>query len=69
MDGDYCCNLKGQKILCFSKQFKNKIRSINEAGYVPCGAKVKFIVYWQREDSDYKIRIVLPEIYFKSFKF
>jgi len=64
VDGDYCCNLKGQKILCFSKQFKNKIRSINEAGYVPCGAKIKFIVYWQREDSDYKIRIVLPEIRF-----
>lgn len=34
-------------------------------GYTPSDAKVKFIVYWQREDSDYKIRIVLPEIHFK----
>ena len=65
VDEEYCCNLKGQKILKFSKQFKNKIQSINKMGYTPSDAKVKFIVYWQREDSDYKIRIVLPEIHFK----
>lgn len=64
ISGNYCCNLKGQKVLKFSKQFQKKIQSIKEKGYIANAAKIKFIVYWQKENSDYLVRIILPEIYF-----
>lgn len=31
--------------------------------YQPHSAKIKFMVYWQKEDSDEEIIIALPEIF------
>ena len=64
VDGDCCRNLKGQMVLKFSKQFMKKIEDMKQKKYVPKTAKINFIVYWQRENSEYQIRIVLPEVYF-----
>ncbi len=36
-----------------------------EKGYMPKTAKIRFIVYWQKEGSEYEVRIVLPELYFE----
>ena len=38
---------------------------MKQKNYKPKTAKVKFIVYWQKENTDQEIRIILPEIYFE----
>lgn len=65
VNGDCCCNSKGQSVLKFSKQLISKIEAIKQKNYVPKAAKIRFIVYWQKEDSEYEIRIILPELYFE----
>ncbi|TYQ17768.1 UNVERIFIED_CONTAM: ATP-dependent DNA helicase RecQ [Acetivibrio alkalicellulosi] len=64
--GEYCCNIEGKQVLRFSKQFISQIQHMGEKGYYPKVAKIKFIVYWQKEDEDYQIRIILPEVYFEK---
>lgn len=63
--GDYCINAKGQKILKFSNRFKSKIEEMKQKNYIPKRARIKFIVYWNEEGSEFQIRIVLPELYFE----
>ncbi|HOM02335.1 MAG TPA: RecQ family ATP-dependent DNA helicase [Acetivibrio sp.] len=65
VDGNCCKNLKGQEVVLFSKQFRGKIEEMRQKNYIPKRAKVRFIVYWQKEGSEYGIRIVLPEVYFE----
>lgn len=65
VSGERCLNSKGQEVVRFSKQFINQIESMKQKNYVPKKAKIRFIVYWQKEDSEYEIRIVLPEVYFE----
>lgn len=69
IDGDYCCNVKGQQILKFSKQFVKKIEILKQKSYIPITAKIRFIVYWRKENSEQEIRIVLPELYFLEGKY
>jgi ATP-dependent DNA helicase RecQ len=66
VDGDCCRNSKGQQVLRFSRQFINRIEHMKQNNYMPKTAAVKFIVYWQKEDSEYEIRVILPEVYFES---
>ena len=65
VDGDCCRNSKGQSVLRFSKQLIKQIEDMKPKNYVPKTAKIRFIVYWQKENSEYEIRIVLPELYFE----
>lgn len=58
-----CCrNSRGQVVVRFSKQFIDKIEHLDQRGYKPRAASVKYIVYWQKEGSDREVRIVLPEL-------
>lgn len=65
---DCCLNSKGQVVLKFSKNFMSKIEAIKQKNYVPKKAKIRFIVYWQKEDSEYEIRVILPELYFEKLE-
>jgi ATP-dependent DNA helicase RecQ len=58
-------NSKGQPVLKFSKKLIKQIDAMKQKNYVPKLAKIRFIVYWQKENSEYEIRIVLPELYFE----
>ena len=66
VDGDCCRNSKGQPVVKFSKQFINRIESMKQKKYVPRAAKIRFIVYWQKENAENEIRIILPELYFEK---
>jgi len=46
----------------------SKIENIKQKNYVLKKAKIRFIVYWQKEDSEYEIRIILPEVYFEKLE-
>jgi len=65
---DRCLNSRGQTVLRFSKHFMGKIDDMMQKNYVPKKAKIRFIVYWRREDSEYEIRIILPELYFEKLE-
>lgn len=65
VEGEYCLNSRGQRVLRFSKQFAGQIDAMKLKNYTPKTAKIRFIVYWQKEDSEFEIRVLLPEIYFE----
>ncbi len=67
-DGETCFNAKGVAVLKISKLLKEIIEPIRRKNYRPHSAKVKFMVYWQKEDADEEIIIILPEIYFEKAK-
>jgi ATP-dependent DNA helicase RecQ len=64
-DEECCRNLRGQPVVRFSKQLISKINVMKQKNYMPQTARVRFIVYWKKENSEREIKIVLPELYFK----
>jgi len=65
INNDECTNTKGQSVLKFSKQFLNTIETQKKKGYHLKHAKVNFIVYWKKEDTEREVKIILPELYFE----
>jgi len=65
-DENGCNNSKGQAVVRFSKQLLIQIESMRQKNYVPKTAKIRFIVYWQKENSEREVRIVLPELSFEK---
>lgn len=62
---DSCIDKKGNSILKFSRQFMEQIISREVINYKLKTAKVNFIVYWKKEDSEQEVKVVLPELYFE----
>jgi ATP-dependent DNA helicase RecQ len=65
VDGGCCLNSRGQIVLKFSKQLLKQIEALKQKNYEPKTAIIRFIVYWQKENSDHEVRIILPELYFE----
>jgi ATP-dependent DNA helicase RecQ len=65
VDGTCCRNSKRQVVLRFSKQLINQIEAMKQKQYLPKTAKIRFIVYWRKENLEQEIRIILPELYFE----
>ncbi|MEO6683186.1 MAG: ATP-dependent helicase [Ginsengibacter sp.] len=61
-----CTNMNGQSVLKFSRHFLSIIETQKTKGYHLREAKVNFIVYWKKEDSDQEIKIILPELIFEK---
>ncbi len=62
---DECLDTNGKSVLKFSKQFVGQIESMKEKNYELKSAKVNFIVYWKKEDSEEETQIILPELCFE----
>jgi len=62
---DECLDAKGKSILKFSKQFIGQIDSMKAKNYELKTAKVNFIVYWKKEETEQEVKIVLPELHFE----
>lgn len=65
INGEECTTTKGQSVLKFSKQFINTIEAQKQKGYQLKHAKVNFIVYWKKENTEQEVKVVLPELYFE----
>jgi ATP-dependent DNA helicase RecQ len=63
--GDECTTIKGKSILKFSRKFLNIIEAQKKKGYHLKQAKVNFIVYWKKEDTEQESKIILPTLYFE----
>lgn len=65
LSGDGCLNAKGKSVLKFSKQFLIQLEERRKKGYKLKSAKVNFIVYWKKPDSEQEVKIILPEVCFE----
>lgn len=65
INGNECLDDNGNSVLKFSKQFNEKIESMKAKNYKLKRAKVNFIVYWKKEDTEQEVKIILPELYFE----
>ncbi|WP_205943756.1 hypothetical protein [Pedobacter aquae] len=64
MKDDECLDEKEKSVLKFSRQFVVQIENMKEKNYVLKSAKVNFIVYWKKEESEQETKIILPELVF-----
>ena len=63
VDQEGCLDQNDNRVLKFSKKFK-KIISQQMKGYHLMNARVNHILYWQQEDEDKEILVLLPEVEF-----
>lgn len=63
---DNCLCLNGQAILKFSKRGLEKIKLFREKNYVLASAKVRFVVFWKKENTENETLIILPELLFEK---
>jgi len=61
-----CANSNGDLVLKFSKKFLETMKRIERNGYELESAKVNFVVYWQNEEAEKEVKIILPELYFEK---
>ncbi|MDT8394191.1 MAG: RecQ family ATP-dependent DNA helicase [Bacteroidales bacterium] len=60
-----CLNSKQQSVLKFSMHFVQQIELMKERNYELKSARVNFIVYWWKEETEQEIKIILPELSFE----
>ncbi|MCJ0742201.1 RecQ family ATP-dependent DNA helicase [Pedobacter montanisoli] len=65
LNGDECLDKNRKSILKFSKQFVEQIEKMKAKNYKLKSAKVNFIVYWKKEETEVEIKIILPELLFQ----
>ncbi|MFD0836692.1 RecQ family ATP-dependent DNA helicase [Mariniflexile aquimaris] len=63
---DGCSDDKGNIIVKFSNSFKEKIMAFNSKGYCLKSAEINYLVYWQKEDTNVDVKIILPELQFQK---
>ena len=44
----------------------NQIDELSKKGYFMVESKVRFVIFWQKEDSDREIKIIRPELSFEK---
>ncbi|WP_194767762.1 RecQ family ATP-dependent DNA helicase [Tamlana sp. I1] len=66
VSNDGCSDKKGNCVIKFSNNFKVKILEFEKSGYQLSESKINYILYWQKEELEHEILIVLPEIKFKK---
>lgn len=54
----------GQKVVCFSKKYMEKMAKLNAQGYEPASAKIRFVVAWKGKTDTKECVILLPDIYY-----
>jgi len=57
---------KGQAVLKFSKRGMERIQLFKEKNYIPTSAKIRYTVFWKKENTDNETRIILPELFFET---
>ncbi len=57
-----CSNAMGNSIVKFSTSFKERLLTLENKGYQLQDGCINYIVYWQKEDTDMDVKIVLPEL-------
>lgn len=61
-----CSDKNGNCIIKFSNSYKERIIEFEKSGYKLSESKINYIVYWQKEELDDEILIILPELKFRK---
>lgn len=64
---DGCFDNNGNCIIKFSNSYKEKIIKWEDKGYKLSESKINYLVYWQKEELESEILIVLPELKFRKY--
>lgn len=67
-DEDKLVTEKGRPVLKFSNPFKAQIEAMKQKGFELKEARVNYILYWKKEETNEEIKIILPEILFEKIK-
>lgn len=62
VNNEGCSDNNRNVIVKFSNSFKEKIAAFESKGYKLKSAEINYIVYWQKEDTDIDVKIILPEL-------
>ncbi|WP_242120909.1 RecQ family ATP-dependent DNA helicase [Aestuariivivens sediminicola] len=63
---DGCSDKNGNCLIKFSNSYKEKIIEFEKSGYKLAESKINYIVYWQKEELEDEILIILPELKFRK---
>lgn len=63
--GKTCVTLNGVAVLSFSAHCQERIRKIEERGYILKTASIDAILHWRKEGMDHDTLVVLPELRFE----
>ena len=61
-----CSCINNQQVLKYSKSMASQIAELMQKGYSIKKANVRFVVFWQKEDADKEIKIILPKLVFEK---
>ncbi len=61
-----CVDENGSFIVKFSNRLKDRIAEFRSKEYKLIEAEINYIVFWQREDTEKEVKIILPELKFKK---
>jgi ATP-dependent DNA helicase RecQ len=61
-----CSCINNQQVLKYSKSMASQIAELKQKGYSIKKANVRFVVFWQKEDADKEIKIILPKLVFEK---
>ena len=62
VDKEGCVTDNGSYIVKFSNRLKDSLDEHESKGYRLKSAAINYIVYWQKEDSENEVKIILPEL-------
>lgn len=57
-----CYDLKGNMVLRYSKHFSDQLEDLMRKGYGFSSARVRYVLYWKKDEEEKEIRVVLPEV-------
>ncbi|MGX5687841.1 RecQ family ATP-dependent DNA helicase [Arcticibacter tournemirensis] len=65
---DTCKTSDGIPVLVFSKKFQQTITDMQAKGFTMTSARINYILYWTKEETEQEIKIVLPEVILRGKK-
>lgn len=61
-DGNGCLDVRGNRLMIYSKKFKEKLQKYFAGGYHIAQAKVYFMYYWREEGREDEVLVMLPRL-------
>lgn len=62
-----CAEINGQnvRVAKFSKACRERLQRLQDKGYHPCSAVVRFVVAWKNKEDEKEIAVLLPDLFLR----
>lgn len=61
-DGNGCLDARGNRLMLYSKKFREKLQKYFSDGYRIMQARVSFMYYWHEEGREEEVLVMLPQL-------